>query len=262
MTTEIQTKTDAPVRKPWLLRVAQIAWVLIVGIAIGMFFAGVPLRYAELQVPCTGAPVTCSNRLLPTEAELAQLEADGVSPQTYALILTGSAIFFAMAYLAIALLIFVRQSNNAGALIISLALVLLGTSNAMWEALAQQYPIFQPAVRFLFFVGLFGFALIFATFPNGRVVPRAIWIVLVLWGIYAFLDTLSTNAATQALVTDELANLAWYMMFLGGIAAQLYRYKWVSTTVEREQTKWVVMGLVVLVSFVMLAFSIFVPDPS
>ncbi len=176
--------------------------------------------------------------------------------------LTGFAVLNTLAYFGIAFLIFVRQANNRGALIISLALILFGTSNAMWEALAQTFPIFQPLVRLLFFLGLCGFMLIFATFPNGRVVPRAMWVVLAVWGLYALLDSLSTHAATQAVVSDALANIAWPMMFLSGIAAQLYRYKQASTAAEREQTKWVVLGLAALVIFVLLTFAVFAPDAS
>ena len=102
----------------------------------------------------------------------------------------------------------------------------------------------------------------FCHFPNGRVVPRAMWVVLAVWGLYALLDSLSTYAATQALVSDALANIAWPMMFLSGIAAQLYRYKRVSTAAEREQTKWVVLGLAALVIFVLLTFTVFAPDAS
>jgi hypothetical protein len=251
-----------PVGHDRWLSAARLVWLVIVALAIGMFVVGVPLRFAELQQPCTDLPAACSNRLLPTGAELVQLTKDGLGPPAYALVLTGFAMLNTLAYFGIALLIFVRQSNHWGALIISLALILFGTSNALWEALAQTFPVFQPLVRFLFFLGLCGFMLIFATFPNGRVVPRAMWVVLALWGLYALLDSLSTYAATQVVVSDALANIAWPMMFLSGIAAQLYRYKRVSTTVEREQTKWVVLGLAALVIFVLLTFVVFAPDAS
>ena len=251
-----------PVGHDRWLSSARLVWLAIAALAIGMFVAGIPLRFAELQQPCTDLPTACSNRLLPTAAELVQLTEAGLGPQAYALALTGFAVLNTLAYFGIALLIFVRQSNNWGALIISLALVLFGTSNAMWEALAQTFPVFQPLVRLLFFLGLCGFMLIFATFPNGRVVPRAMWVVLAVWGLYALLDSLSIYAATQVVVSDALANIAWPMMFLSGMAAQLYRYKKVSTAAEREQTKWVVLGLAALVIFVLLTFIVFAPDAS
>ncbi|HEX5807990.1 MAG TPA: hypothetical protein VFY25_04945, partial [Anaerolineales bacterium] len=54
---------------------------------------------------------------------------------------------------------------------------------------------------------------------------------------------------------SHTAQQAWdiglcLLLLAGGIAAQVYRYRKLSTPVQRQQTKWVLFGMIVTVLFV------------
>src|SRR5262245_33305889 len=57
----------------WLM-FARIGWIVLFILAIGLFIASVPPRYTELQRPCSASVAECGNQLVPTAAELAQME--------------------------------------------------------------------------------------------------------------------------------------------------------------------------------------------
>jgi hypothetical protein len=95
-------------------------------------------------------------------------------------------------------------------------------------------------VQSLTFLGQVCAGLFFYLFPSGRFVPRWIrWLAVALiayWAVDIFLPS--------SLFSDSLLSFA---LFLGLEASQLgvqiYRYRRVSTPLERQQTKWVIFGI-------------------
>ena len=90
--------------------------------------------------------------------------------------------------------------------------------------------------------GYLAFVLVFLTlllFPDGRFRPRctpwlfAIWVVTLWLGNFGPLP--------QALLPFFL--LLWAGLLLSLLIIQVYRYRRVSTPVQRQQTKWVVLGV-------------------
>jgi hypothetical protein len=79
-------------------------------------------------------------------------------------------------------------------------------------------------------------------FPNGRPVRR--WLVW-LHGLYVVF--IVVIAAWPGLAGMEPLFAAWVVMWIivlpVGVGAQAYRYRRLSTPLERQQTKWVVVGL-------------------
>jgi signal transduction histidine kinase len=87
----------------------------------------------------------------------------------------------------------------------------------------------------------------FLLFPNGQFVPR--------WSRWVLILTIPWNATLFFLPAFDVNTIAslpplqiallslWFSSFLGlGLYSQIYRYRRVSTAVERQQTKWVVFG--------------------
>jgi uncharacterized membrane protein len=90
----------------------------------------------------------------------------------------------------------------------------------------------------LTFLGPTCLILFFYLFPDGRFAPRWIWLLLPLVFVH------------QALLTfwpDLLGGVDWYfwLVIVSAISAQIYRYRRVSNLVQRQQTKWVVLGTAV-----------------
>lgn len=102
---------------------------------------------------------------------------------------------------------------------------------------------------------------IFFIFPNGKFVRR--WIG---WAAFAFNLTMIVFALLQAIADRgnwELAALLeqeyWIFIVVGfsaagllAFAGQIYRYRFVSTALEKQQTKWVLASLAVIPAYIFL----------
>jgi hypothetical protein len=98
-------------------------------------------------------------------------------------------------------------------------------------------------------------------FPDGKAFPRWIWWILIplpLWRIGIWLVNYIPNykaASHTAENYGHTAQQAWdiglfLLLLAGGIAAQVYRYRRLSTPAQRQQTKWVLFGMIITVLFV------------
>jgi signal transduction histidine kinase len=126
-------------------------------------------------------------------------------------------------YVFVAVVLFCRRSDDRVALLASTTLVVF--------PLLQSTPILGPLVwplltEMVGFLGIVCMGFFFYLFPNGRFVPRGSrfcmlgWIGF--WGTAVFL----------------------FCLIASQIALQVYRYRRVSTPVQRQQTKWVIFGFV------------------
>jgi hypothetical protein len=240
------------------LAVARAAWVIIALASIAAFVAGVPLRYQGLLVPCMGDD--CAMGQLAPEALLA-LQNTGFSPALYAAFIVGMSILIALVYIAVGLFIYWHQSREWMALLGSLWLVTFGATLFEGEvnAVAASYPLLEPLVRFLTLLGgVLLLQLFLFIFPNGRFVPRWMrWLYLATMTfftfVFVFLEFFSPSvyAALEPSGSD-----IWTVMVLSGVVAQVYRYLRVSGPIERQQTKWVVFGLLTF-PLALVAFFVF-----
>ena len=150
-------------------------------------------------------------------------------------------------FVVVAALIFWRKSSDPLALFVSLALLLFGTATQTFalSALIATHPSWGPLVDSLHFLGSASFSMFLFIFPDGHFVPRwTRWVALVwiAWLLprYWFPDWPPTGSYTWL----AGANLFVWLGALGGaIYSQAYRYRRVSTAVQRQQTKWVVFGI-------------------
>jgi hypothetical protein len=201
-------------RGRWLV-IARAAWVVIATLALGLFVASIPAYVLTLgKAAWFGASV-------------------GVA---FALDLLGvvASITAALVCLTLASVVFWRRSNDWMVMFISSYLLVYGIVLAgPLERLEVFYPgwptlavdLLQP----LFFTTP-TIALI-VLFPDGRFVPR--WLIhftiLLMAAIFFF-------------------PLFYWWALVGGTAlgamyGQIYRYRYVSTPTERQQTKWVLFSI-------------------
>ena len=87
------------------------------------------------------------------------------------------------------------------------------------------------------------FFLTFTLFPDGRFVPRWTRWLFVVFSIESVVITffLTSFFTTQPWLGVPLV-LLFLSLYAGLVIAQMYRYRYVSTLVQRQQTKWVVYG--------------------
>ena len=148
---------------------------------------------------------------------------------------------FGVLYLLVASVIFWRKSNDWMGLLVAFTLVFLGTLffTSSDDALRRAYPELRPVAGIASGIGRASFVSLFYLFPDGRFVPRWTRVpvgvlaasILVLHAVPGLANSLPTMAPLLGVAV------------VGGVLTQVYRYLRVSTAVQRQQSKWVVIGL-------------------
>jgi hypothetical protein len=150
--------------------------------------------------------------------------------------------------------IFWRKSNDRVALFFSVVLVIFGTLNAINLSVWMHPALDLLGSLFSFFAYLAFFAS-FYVFPNGRFVPRWTRWMVIAWALYlADLSFLPEDSPLYPARWPLLLTMALVVALFGSIVfAQAYRYRRASGPGERQQTKWVVFGLVAAIVGAFLA---------
>jgi len=228
----------------WLI-VARIVWLVLVIPSLGLLVASFPAYYQQLQRACVD-PVTCFIAGALNAQELHALASIGFSASGYAALVT---IFFALIaaiWCAVGLLIFWRKSDDWLALLAAFFLVMFNLTNSGNPpyALVLAYPVFALPLSIAGFLGLTSLFAFFLLFPNGRLVPRWMGLILLLAIINAFFGNFpSPTSNFQTNWPGWLNLLVQGVLLITIIYSQIVRYRRVSTPVQRQQTKWVVLGV-------------------
>src|SRR5215213_3864085 len=108
------------------------------------------------------------------------------------------------------------------------------------QTLAAAHPTLWFPVHLLDYLGQVAFVTFFYLFPNGRFVPRwTRWLAIAV-GLLYVPDIFFPGSSL-----DILGGPVFIGFLISLVVAQVYRYRWVSGPVERQQTKWVVSGVAV-----------------
>jgi signal transduction histidine kinase len=235
---------NAILRSRWFI-LARAGWLIIAALTLSLFFASIPVEFAQLQLGCPTPACASSGGMAPVELLL--LENLGLSPEFFAAYGIVLELIFALGFIMVAALIFWRKSSDRQALFVSLALLLFGTATQPYamQALVETHPAWGQLVDGLHFLGSASFSLFLYLFPDGRFAPRwTRWVALtwIAWLLprYWFPDWPPSGSDTWLTWT----NLIVWLSGLGtAVYSQAYRYRRVSNTVQRQQTKWVVFGI-------------------
>jgi hypothetical protein len=229
-------------RGRWLI-IAQVAWVAVAVFTAGVFVVGIPGEFARLQAPCTGG-LSCvwTPRLTAHKArELGEL---GLSTDLFAAYFVAVELAFMAVPFAIGVAIFWRRSDDWMALLGSLMLITFGATLAIPYPLLDLPLLWKFSAEAVSFIGTALLILFTYLFPDGRFVPpwtrwlAALWIGLMV-PVHFFAEPLN------ALLGNPWVNGLFATGLVGTtLFAQIYRYRWVSGPSQRQQTKWVVFGVV------------------
>ena len=132
------------------------------------------------------------------------------------------------------------------------------------SALALAYPALNLPTPLMSAIGQVSIGAFFLLFPSGRLVPRwmAVFLLLLILQTVSSLFPLTSpfNANTRP---GWLTGLLDVVSYAAIIFSQVYRYRRVSTPLQRQQTKWVVFGIItVAAGFIVLGllFAVFFPE--
>src|SRR5436305_5784599 len=225
------------------LLLARGIWVALVVITLAIFGASLPVYLAQLQTPCVRS--ACWNTQLTPEQAVA-LKGIGLSSGAYAVYLVALTLVTMVMCLVVSTLIAWRRSDDRMALLVALLLVTFGPLVSTSSVVAIP-SLWRVPNECLYFLALALLVLVFLLFPSGQFVPSFMrWtLVIYLAGLVPtafvapFMPNTPVDQLTSLVVLGELATLA---------IVQLYRYRRVSSSMQRQQTKWVVLGIAVLVT--------------
>jgi hypothetical protein len=240
MTESHERHSYARLHGRWLL-LARAGWSALVTFTLAIFFASLPVYIAQLQTPCAG-PACYYTQLSP--GQVGALKGMGLSPGDYTAFTVALTLATMIVCLVVSTVIVLRRSDDRMALLVALMLVTIGPIIATSSVPASPSPWRVPNEG-LSLLALALLVLVFLLFPSGQFVPR--W---TRWTLVVFFVTQVPTALVAPIMPNTLIDQLSYFASLGGIAAlaliQLYRYRRVSSPIERQQTKWVVFGIAVL----------------
>jgi signal transduction histidine kinase len=224
-----------------LMRVARLAWYVCAVVAWGILILAVPAQLNAAR-----------------EALQGNLAAAEPSSLLYAFNIANFLGFTAAALISLILatILFLKRPEDGMALFLSFFLLVYGVALGPLDALGSFWPGIGALSYDLFLPVIFGPFLVafLSVFPNGRFVPSwTRWLVTASL-LYAPVSPiiLNTNADSGRTTLSVIGVLLWFGLIFAGLYAQIYRHRHISNRAERQQTKWVIYGLTLGVSFAFL----------
>lgn len=229
-------------------------WMALVALILGMFVSEsirlvqTPVRICD-SLDCTFSP-----------AMAATIQNAGISLNFAGLFSTALFnIALPTGFIIVAALIIWRRSDDWMGLLVSFLLIFLGAYE--FPGVNQVFslrPGWTLITAVLSTFGLLALPLLIYVFPNGRFVPG--------WGrwplLVALLLWLAGDFFLPADANETLSNVLFFVVVIPGLVGQVYRYRRLSTPVERQQTKWAVVGLVGPIFTLVIWLTLFVPADS
>ena len=231
------TPSTTSLRGRWLL-LARAVWIIVATLALLLLVASIPAYVLTLgKAAWFGAPV------------------EAPAGVVFVLDLLGvvASITAALVSLSLAGVLFWRKSDDWMVMFISSYLLVYGIVLAGPLERAEAFYPWWPALAEDLFQSLF-FTMptvaLFVLFPDGRFVPPSTRWLLVL----------SIPVAVAIFYVPPSYSWALLgMIVVGAMYSQIYRYRHVSTPPERQQTKWVLFGIllwIVLMALVSVPYGI------
>lgn len=226
----IETR-DSHMPELWLT-LARVVVLAVITVTVGFGVYALTL-WPRFTAPCADALNSC----LMTPEQVAPLSRLGVTPAglTFAVVLLNCVVIGLIN--SVAGLLLWRRFNDVMALLVAMTLVLLPAFftpmymplTGVWHSTAEMINRLA-GLCFLLLLGLF---------PSGRFTPW--WVVGPLLALATIGSGIGQGMPTVIVLPIALGSL------LSIIGAQIYRYRFVSTPIQRRQTKWVVGGLILSV---------------
>lgn len=224
-------------RQPLLVRGA---WLALIAVVLTISLVTFPAYLAQLQTPCAG--FTCQYQQL-TPDQVVTLEQAGLSLDWYAVAMVVLMLASVAVCWGVSALIVWRRPNERIAILVALLLVALGPLGVVF-ALPQGLVPWQEAHNYLALLFQELLVFVFVLFPSGRFAAHWMrWVFVVLLVMQIPSVFFPANLLLSSTPSSQFGWLLTVVTMVSVAGVQLYRYRWVSNVIERQQTKWVVFGL-------------------
>jgi hypothetical protein len=226
--------SDVPLTGRWLVSLRWIAIAFIVLLLV-LWVVAIPFRHAQLATVCPSANVDLCGDQRPNVATYPKMLASGMSLNFYAAYVSAVEVIFTLVYVVVAGIILLKKSNTRIGLFTAVFLITFSVSQTSTDALTAVFPVLQGPIGLLSFIGWACLGIFLSIFPDGRFVPRWTRFTALLWVVVIVLSALPFLPSAIFLVP-------LFGIIVATLIAQIYRYRYVSTIAQRQQTKWVVFA--------------------
>ncbi len=231
-----------PLTRGYQRMIARGLWLALAGLALWLFIAAIPFQAGHLHVVCENIMCGGSQTVSQVTQQLSEIGQRRDFFTNYSLVVES---IFALVYFITAVIIFWRKSDDLMALLVGIFLITFALAfTDIPRVLGQSNLWLRWLSAGMGFAGEMALPLCFYLFPNGRFVPSwTRWLLpgWFLWGIFEyFFPDASFRSSNWFLSLEGLA----FATGLGSIViSQVYRYLFVSSAAQKQQTKWVVFGM-------------------
>jgi signal transduction histidine kinase len=229
-----QTESYTRLHGRWLALV-QAAWFICAVLTAIILISTVPVYYSHYPQPIFHYPQSIPSGLGQFTLPFQILVGLGDLAESF------------MSF-GLAILLFWRKPNDRMALFASFFFFSVAVSGYILDHFLTTY-FGAPSTRNLSAALSFPlWILLFCVFPDGRFVPR--------WSRWLFLVSILTSFSFFV-VPFSILQFTFGPQFILVTYAQVYRYRHVSSNVERQQTKWVVFGWIMVMALSILTSLIY-----
>ena len=248
------------IRPHYRLRAAQWGWAVLYTVSLGSFLASVPSGF---RLNATLTPLHLPDERWTLRDLRGALEHLGLSDGSFGQVVYGSSVLVAAVSFAVAGVAVWRRPRDRAALTTSALLAGFAWGVAGTHlVLADVHPQWQTVWRVLGVTTFGCLSLLLYLFPDGTFQPRwTRWPACVLV-LLTLLSGLEGPANPGTWPTPVIAPLDITVALAIPLYAQVHRYRRVSTAVQRQQSKWVALSIVLLVlgTLPVAATSWFLPE--
>ncbi|HEX8509956.1 MAG TPA: GAF domain-containing sensor histidine kinase, partial [Propionibacteriaceae bacterium] len=228
---------------PDRMRVLHRCWVVIFAVVVATFVAAIPMG---VRMNSQLTPLHLPDERWSMAAVREALAGLGLAEPVFTLSTYLASVLLGSVCIAVAAFIVWQKPHDQGAVTISSLLAVFGWATGGTHLILESlYPEWQVLLRAVGITAFGCLTLLLYVFPDGSFVPRwTVWAAVVttlmspLNALDAPVNPLSWPAPIS--VTVGLVSLAIPLL------AQVHRYRLVSDTQQRQQTKWVALSVVIL----------------
>lgn len=225
-------------------RVFQAGWLVLLAAALLLAVLATPSVFLSFQTQCP--ETVCEVLPRPNAATIDLLSRANISLTAYASVMVAVEWVSMLIWFGLGALLIWARPRDIVALLLAYSGVVAG-SKAFADALGRARPELAVLAEVGVLISTVTLPLLLALFPDGRWVPRwAPWLVALPIG-YSLATRVAGPAGSGVLQALEIPFTILPLVAL--VAAQVYRYRVLSTRVQRQQTKWVLTGLGAYVAF-------------
>lgn len=241
----IAVKTQSRKNKPNRLRSLQGLVFLFSLITIVFFLHNIPDYFHTLRSECILQSCSPLSPAPPTTLET--LREYGLTLETYSFWFVSIESIFAFLFYLAAVSVFIKNRREWIGLLAVIALVSYGTTFTSLVYLGSEgSPFWSQVPEVIAGVGRIALFLFLLLFPNGRMIPRWTIFIFIPFSLIQLASVMLPGTMFDLLYWSSNGRLIYYLtMIIVTIYSQIFRYRKISTSVERQQTKWVVFGVTI-----------------